>query len=232
MKLLSIIAIASIFLVSGGAAFHFAADAKGPSNRFAMSTRNGGVLSRKISDMPIKMALVEDLPGVLPPVGFFDPLGISQGNDENAIKKFREAELKHGRIAMLASVGILLAERFNPLFDGKILGAGIYHFQQADQLLPYFWVIVLFAIALIEGQTILTAWDSVEDSQNKPIADLRADYEPGDLGFDPLGLAPSDPAALAEMRTKELQNGRLAMLGIAGIVAQELLTGQPIPLPF
>ena len=30
------------------------------------------------------------------------------------------------------------------------------------------------------------------------------------------------------MQTKELQNGRLAMLGIAGMVAQELVTGAKI----
>jgi hypothetical protein len=30
------------------------------------------------------------------------------------------------------------------------------------------------------------------------------------------------------MQTKEINNGRLAMLAIAGIVAQELLTGSPI----
>ena len=30
------------------------------------------------------------------------------------------------------------------------------------------------------------------------------------------------------MRTKELQNGRLAMIGIAGMVAQELVTGTKI----
>ena len=47
----------------------------------------------------------------------------------------------------------------------------------------------------------------------------RTDY-PGDLGFDPLGLKPADGAEFAEMQTKELQHGRLAMIGISGMVAQ------------
>ncbi len=38
---------------------------------------------------------------------------------------------------------------------------------------------------------------------------LKDDYEPGDLGFDPLGLKPTEPEALKEMQTKELNNGRL-----------------------
>jgi light-harvesting complex I chlorophyll a/b binding protein 1 len=45
---------------------------------------------------------------------------------------------------------------------------------------------------------------------------------------DPLGLKPSDPEEFAEMSTKELQNGRLAMIGVAGMVAQELVNGQEI----
>ena len=56
--------------------------------------------------------------GALPPVGFFDPLGLSQGKSDAEMKKIREAELKHGRLAMLASLGFLVAESFNPLFDG------------------------------------------------------------------------------------------------------------------
>jgi len=50
----------------------------------------------------------------------------------------------------------------------------------------------------------------------------------GDLGFDPLGLKPSDPADFAQMQTKELQNGRLAMLAAAGFMAQELASGKGI----
>ena len=50
----------------------------------------------------------------------------------------------------------------------------------------------------------------------------------GDVGFDPLGLKPTDPAELAEMQTKELNNGRLAMIAIAGMVVQEGITGSKL----
>ena len=39
---------------------------------------------------------------------------------------------------------------------------------------------------------------------------------PGDLGFDPLGLKPSDPETWEKVQLRELKNGRLAMLAIAG----------------
>jgi len=57
---------------------------------------------------------------------------------------------------------------------------------------------------------------------------IRSDYYPGDFGFDPLGLKPGTPAELKEMQTKEINNGRLAMIGVAGMVAQELATGQKL----
>ena len=50
---------------------------------------------------------------------------------------------------------------------------------------------------------------------------LNEDYYPGDVGFDPLGLKPTDPAEFAEMQTKELQNGRLAMLAVLGFLVAE-----------
>jgi hypothetical protein len=46
-----------------------------------------------------------------------------------------------------------------------------------------------------------------------------------DVGFDPLGLKPTSPAEFKEMQNKELNNGRLAMIAVAGMVGQELATG-------
>ena len=148
------------------------------------------------------------------------------------IQKFREAELKHGRVAMVAFIGILVGESFNPLFDGKIIGPAIYQFQQADDLVSFFWLGVVFIIALIEGNNILNGWESSGEinsrSKEGGIAQLKVYYINGDLGFDPLGLTPADSDEFDVLRTKELNNGRLAMLGVAGIVAQELVNGKGV----
>jgi light-harvesting complex I chlorophyll a/b binding protein 1 len=42
------------------------------------------------------------------------------------------------------------------------------------------------------------------------------------LSFDPLGLKPTDDEELKVLQTKELNNGRLAMIAIAGFVLQEV----------
>ena len=40
--------------------------------------------------------------------GFFDPFGLSKGKDEETLRWYRAAELKHGRISMLATLGIVI----------------------------------------------------------------------------------------------------------------------------
>lgn len=50
----------------------------------------------------------------------------------------------------------------------------------------------------------------------------------GDIGFDPLGLKPKDAKEFAIIQTKEINNGRLAMLAVAGIIAQELINGKGV----
>merc|ERR1719238_2649761 len=64
--------------------------------------------------------------------------------------------------------------------------------------------------------------------EDTPFRRLEDKYYPGDIGFDPAGLKPTDPSEFAEMATKELQNGRLAMIAVAGFFLQELVNGKGI----
>jgi Chlorophyll A-B binding protein len=71
-------------------------------------------------------------------------------------------------------------------------------------------------------------WKDPKDVPFDQPGALREAYIPGNIGFDPLGLKPTDPDELFIMQTKELQNGRLAMLAAAGFMAQELTDGKGI----
>ena len=95
-----------------------------------------------------------------------------------------------------------------------------------ESITDLFWEGILFAVALVEGQNILRGWESPEESAGKYEAMLKENYVNGDLGFDPLGLKPKSASEFDSITTKELSNGRLAMLAVAGIVAQELVTGE------
>merc|ERR1712159_52488 len=161
------------------------------------------------------------LPGALPPAGNFDPAGLSE-KPELDVRYYREAELTHGRVGMLASLGFLVQEQFHPLFtaDG---GPAI---EQIPKLPPALWFGMTLGIGICESIRIQAGWANPFEG-NKPWTLKGADkYTPGDIGFDPLGLKPTDPEEFREMRTKELQNGRLAMLAAAGFIAQEAATGR------
>ena len=104
-------------------------------------------------------------------------------------------------------------------------GPAINHFQQVESQGAVFWVPLLLAIGIAESYRVAVGWNDPTSSQ---FYSLRDDYEPGNLGFDPLGLLPDDPKEQYDMKTKEINNGRLAMIAVAGFVAQELRDGQPI----
>merc|ERR1719460_1334073 len=174
------------------------------------------------------------LPGITGPLGFFDPLGFCSKEDitEGKIKFYREVELKHGRVGMLAALGFLVGENFHPLFGGNIDVPAYLAFQQTP--LQTFWPYVVFAIAIPEVFSVFT-FETPALFSGGPLGakagnpwSIRSDHEAGDLGFDPLGLKPTDPAELKEMQTKELNNGRLAMIAAAGMIVQELATGNKL----
>merc|ERR1719454_2659337 len=173
------------------------------------------------------VTFAKSLAGITEPLGFFDPLGFcsEEGISEGKIRFYREVELKHCRVAMLAALGFPVAEQFHPLFATDDAPSYLA-FQQTP--LQTFWPAVVFAIAIPEIFSVFTfANPASRDPQGSPAQPwtIKEDHTPGDLGFDPLNLKPTDPAELLEMQNKELNNGRLAMIAIAGMVAQEAATG-------
>jgi len=159
----------------------------------------------------------------------WDPMGfsllhkVSANNPDTAF--LREAELKHGRVAMLAFVGIMFTNAGihfpAPIFE-EACKAGWPH--SLDVVGPSIQGQMLATIALIEGQS------HAAKSGGKGRMDLYYGERPGgpiagDYGFDPLGLLSKDPVAADKMRVKELQNGRVAMLAVMGIFAGYLNTG-------
>jgi len=161
----------------------------------------------------------EILDGSLPGDRGFDPLNFS--SDASALTWYREAEVKHARLAMLAAVGWPLAEITHKFlaetFDAdsilavqdkvpSVLNGGL---ASVD---PLFWVGAISAAAALE----FIATKNGED---------RA---PGDFGFDPLSLGGSNDEEQLYMQEAEIFNGRLAMLAITGFVAQEFLTNMAV----
>lgn len=154
--------------------------------------------------------------GQTAPMGFFDPLGFSVDASPGKILFFREAEIKHGRICMFASIGYLYGELFHPFFGGNLAGPS-YKLVNIPEL-KTFWILLAIAIAIPEITKSLPAYDG-------PFQ-VKANRIPGDLGFDPLGL--KQGFDFKEMQDKELNNGRLAMMAVAGMYGQEIATGKTL----
>jgi len=165
------------------------------------------------------------LPGAIAPTGYFDPLGFSQvGISLNEVKRYREAEVQHGRVAMIAAVGYLAGEAIPGPFG--ITGPANDQLQQMP--LPAF-ILLTTGIAAAELKRATIGWvEPRYEPGSRTLWTLRDGYYPGDVGFDPLGFKPTDPTAFADMQTRELQNGRLAMLGVAGMCSQELVNHKTI----
>ena len=86
-----------------------------------------------------------------------------------------------------------------------------------------FWEFVILVIGICESVRISAGWNSLSAPATEQ---MKEDYEPGEIGFDPLGLLPTDADAKYELQTKEINNGRLAMISI-GAPLQPRKRGQP-----
>jgi len=153
-----------------------------------------------------------------------DFFGFCNGLDTKTLKRYQEAELTHGRVSMLAALGFLVGEQVEGssfLFDAQVTGPAINHFQQVPGL---FWGLLGSFIFVTESLRVQKGW------QDPFVADklflLNDDHVAGEYDFDPLGLSNGKDAEwLKDMKLKEVNNGRVAMIAISGMVAQELVNG-------
>jgi hypothetical protein len=134
----------------------------------------------------------------------FDPSNYAGGLEPSF---YRESELKHGRLAMVGTLLLPLLEQTH--------GLGIHAFQTLSDTTQLSVVCAMFAS---EFYSMSIGW---ENPTKKAFA-LKPDYQPGDLKFGVWN--PED----GDLMDKELNHGRLAMIGMLGMMAQELVTQQPL----
>jgi len=167
------------------------------------------------------------LPGAIAPLGYWDPWGLSTGLGESRMLFFREAEVKHGRVCMASSLGFIVGERFHPLFGGENDLPSLFSWQ--DSSLSFFWPAIFIAMAAVEDAS--QGRENTVDSGFE--RELKNGLEPGNIGFDPLNLRPQGAEEFEELQNKEILNGRLAMISLFGMIAEELVTKEKLHgLPF
>lgn len=158
----------------------------------------------------------------------FDPLNLA--SSAALLAFYREAEIKHSRLAMLATVGWPLSEMLDePLanlcgmpcvlaskgLSPSVLNGGL------GNISPVFWGAAIGSAATFE---LYGLWAMLERNAKKS----KALLEPGDLGFDPMGFYPTERSRRRRMQLAEIKHGRLAMMAIVGFAAEEFFLDTPV----
>uniref|UniRef100_A0A7S4SQJ3 Uncharacterized protein n=1 Tax=Alexandrium monilatum TaxID=311494 RepID=A0A7S4SQJ3_9DINO len=171
----------------------------------------------------------DDELGVTMPMKYFDPLGLGKDDDAATFRRRRIAEIKNGRVAMLACMGYIAPEYFR--FPGYCSPSADLKFTDIpngvaalSKMPAEGWAQIGVFIAFLELFPLRQEPDSA----------------PGDApGCGRLGIpwffvagrpgTVSDPAGSERSLNAELNNGRLAMVAITGMVAQNGFIGTTGP---
>jgi hypothetical protein len=152
----------------------------------------------------------------------FDPLNFCKNRE--LLMEYREAEMKHSRLAMLAAVGWPMSELYDvkiatvlqkePMVDAADRVPSLFN-GGMEKINPVWWGFCLGLTAAIDLYGINRARNAVDG------------YTPGDLGWDPLNLYPEeqDEKGRKRMQLAEIKHGRLAMVAVTAFSVQEFVTG-------
>jgi hypothetical protein len=177
-----------------------------------------------------------------PVIGFWDPIGLSdidlwgQG-EEASIAWLRHAEIKHGRIAMAGFVGYIVhSAGWTFPFPGpqSVVPAGLSA--------PEVWDAIPF-LAKLQIIGAIGVFEHISEDKNFLSADgtthymrggkpgymptFKGNVHPSPLNlWDPFGYAKQlTPEQKAQKLNVEVNNGRLAMIGLMGFVSAACVPG-------
>ncbi|KAG5184354.1 light harvesting complex protein [Tribonema minus] len=199
---------AAVLALAGGAAAFM------PATPLAGAVKSSSTMSMVASKSLPFLPKPEKLDGSLPGDVGFDPLNLS-ATDELGLDLywFREAEVKHGRIAMLAVAGVLFCDQV-----GSLPG-----FPSGKDQMDLFWQVFAEKPNVVGAGVV--AVSILEFISGIAITAGRKDgsREAGDFNLDPFNVR-ADPAKKATAQLQEIKNGRLAMLASMGMIAQGMTT--------
>jgi light-harvesting complex I chlorophyll a/b binding protein 1 len=135
------------------------------------------------------------------------------------LRDYREAEIRHGRLAMLAAIFWPLQEMLDRLLlDKDQFGPLIY----GPVTLPYF-PLAMTAIMLLLGYL------DIYSQAIKDMDKIGEAFLPGDCFWDPLKILDgANDFSRRNMQERELFNGRVAMIAVAAFVWEEAVTHLPL----
>ncbi len=169
----------------------------------------------------MKMSFADET-GVVAPLGFWDPAGFCENADQETFNRYRAIEIKHGRIAMLAMTHVFVTHFFK--LPGALSTSAGINFADVPSGLAALKVVPVAGwaqILLFQSALEILA---PQDPEKAP-GDVQPESERG-ASFTRY----DDEDVRKDKLTKELNNGRLAMMAIAGTWASDALTNSQDPI--
>jgi len=186
-----------------------------------------------------QMAFIDSLEGTGEETGgeIWDPLDISGSVSDEALMWFRAAELKHGRAAMLATVGYMVGAA-GITFPGEIAGGVTFASVNADGVYNAWGNVPEEGKLQILSVILMIEWAQETKKPHYmrggvpgkvdqlPFDGVKGIWAPKIKFWDPLGFTNALSAEQkAKKRKAELKNGRLAMIGMISFLVGHSLPG-------
>jgi len=168
---------------------------------------------------------VQDMVGASTEVSnkVWDPLNLAEKMDESNLNLVRAAELKHGRVAMLATVGWAWTAT-GTHFEGMLsVSKGISFADAAAMSDPIAAASKVPAAGIWQMIAAIGALEIFWENKY-PAAECAGNFQ--------VPAVTQDPEKLKELQLMELKNGRLAMIGIISFATAVAIPGSVPFYPF